>query len=234
VKGERVGLADIQATSGGKAVPGIKTVLFDLDGTLIDTNELIIQSFLHTLEGLTDQPLTRERLIPEMGGLLEDQLKGFSGREQVADLVDRYREFNLSKHDELVREFPHVREVLDRLKERGLQLGIVTSKMRPTAEQGMRLCGLDGLMDTVVSAEDVERHKPHPDPILLALRRLGAAAETTIMLGDTHYDILSARAAGVVSVGVAWSLKGADFLRGFEPDFIIEDMRELLGLAGER
>jgi len=85
----------------------IRTVLFDLDGTILDTNELIIQSFLHALEGVTPEPVTREQIISNMGGALVDQMKFFSGREDVDDLVQKYRAYNISKHDELVKGFPY-------------------------------------------------------------------------------------------------------------------------------
>jgi pyrophosphatase PpaX len=206
----------------------ITTVLFDLDGTIVDTNELIIQSFLHTLAGVTAEPLTREAIIPNMGRPLAEQMKLFSGREDVEELVRKYREFNVSRHDELVREFPHVKETLAELRRRGLRLGVVTSKIRMTTEMGLKRCGLDGFMETVVTVEDVQRPKPDPEGIRKALRALGAEAGQAVMVGDSHYDIDAARNAGVLSVGVAWSLKGEDYLRQFRPDRIIRDMRELL------
>jgi len=210
----------------------IRTVLFDLDGTILDTNELILRSFLHVLQGKTPKPLTREDIIPHMGGTLAEQMRYFSGREEVDDLIAGYREYNLAKHDELVREFPHVTEVLSQLKDRGIRLGVVTSKLRFTADLGLRHCNLDRWMDVVITADDVENPKPAPDPILLALRRLGEKPETAMMVGDSHFDLLAAKRAGVVSVAVAWSLKGTDVLRRYEPDFIINDMRELLDLTG--
>jgi pyrophosphatase PpaX len=206
----------------------ITTVLFDLDGTIVDTNELIIRSFLHALAGVTAEPLTREAIIPNMGRPLTEQMKLFSGREDVEELVRKYREFNVSRHDELVREFPHVKDTLAELRRRGLRLGVVTSKIRMTTEMGLKLCGLDGFMDTVVTVEDVRKPKPDPEGIRKALQALGAEAGQAVMVGDSHYDIDAARNAGVLSVGVAWSLKGEDYLRQFRPDCIIRDMRELL------
>jgi pyrophosphatase PpaX len=212
----------------------IRTILFDLDGTILDTNELILQSFLHVLEGVTPEPVTREKIIPHMGGILADQIRFFSGRENVEDLVQKYRQFNIRMHDELTREFPHVYETLSELRERGIRLGVVTSKYRKTAEMGLRLCRLDQLMDTIVSVDDVTEPKPSPAPIRLALQRLGEKASDAMMVGDTQYDIQSAQRAGVVSVGVGWSLKGPEFLRRYHPDYLIDDIRELLSIVEQR
>jgi pyrophosphatase PpaX len=210
----------------------ITTLLFDLDGTIVDTNELIIQSFLHTLEGVTGEPYTRERIIPHMGFPLLDQLRFFSGLEQVDELAVKYRKFNLDKHDELVAEFPHVREVLEELARRGIRLGVVTNKMRLTTEMGLKLCGIDRFMETVVTVDDVKRGKPDPEAVLKALELMKAAPEETIMIGDSKYDIIAGQAAGVKTAGVAWSLKGEAHLREFNPDYMLHDMRDLLEIVG--
>lgn len=210
----------------------ITTVLFDLDGTIVDTNELIIQSFLHILEGVTDEPYTREKIIPHMGFALVDQIKFFTGLEEVDELVAKYREFNMGKHDELVAEFPYVRETLAGLKAKGIRMGVVTNKMRATTLMGLKLCGLESYMETIVTVEDVKKAKPDPEPVLLALKELGAKPEETLMVGDSQYDIQSAQGAGVFAAGVAWSLKGEAHLRSFNPDYLIHDMRELLDIAG--
>lgn len=210
----------------------MKTVLFDLDGTIIDTNELIIQSFLHVLQGQTPGFLTREHIIPHMGKPLEDQIRSFSGRDQVDDLITAYREYNMKRHDELVREFPYVREVLAMLHQHGIHMGIVTTKMRNTTAMGLKLCGLDKYMEAIVTLEDVKHPKPHPEPVLRAMGLLQAKPDTTIMVGDSPYDIEAANQAGVISVGVAWSLKGANHLRQFRPAHIIHDMRELIKIVG--
>jgi pyrophosphatase PpaX len=210
----------------------IHTVLFDLDGTIIDTNELIIQSFLHTFDGITPEPLTREHIIPNMGRSLVDQMKFFSGRDEVEDLVQKYRAFNIEQHDALVTEFPGVREALGKLHAAGLKLGIVTSKVRVTSEMGLKLCGLYDFFDTIVTVQDVEKPKPDPEGIRKALSELGSDREGALMVGDSHYDIEAARNAGVASVAVGWSLKGLDYLNSYSPYYLINDIRELLPIAG--
>ncbi|MCZ8522179.1 MULTISPECIES: pyrophosphatase PpaX [Paenibacillus] len=210
----------------------IQTVLFDLDGTILDTNELIIQSFLHTFEGITAEPLTRHHIIPNMGRPLVEQMVFFSGREQVDDLVAKYRLYNLNRHDELVQEFPKVRETLAKLHAAGIQMGVVTSKIRKTTEMGLKLTGMYDYFGSIVTVEDVEKAKPDPEGIQRALQELGADPATALMVGDSHYDIEAAHNAGLPSVGVAWSMKGVDYLLQYAPTHIIHDIEDLLGIVG--
>ncbi|SYX87163.1 Hpr-associated pyrophosphatase [Paenibacillus alvei] len=210
----------------------IRTVLFDLDGTIIDTNELIIETFLHILRDKTPSPFTREHIIPSMGLTLEEQIRIFTGQDQVDELVAAYREYNVARHDELVREFPYVKEVMADLHASGIQLGVVTTKMRATTERALRMFGLIDYLSTIVTVQDVSHPKPHPEPVLRAVEALQANPTETIMVGDSPADILSANTAGVISCGVAWSLKGEAVLRQYEPRHIIHDMRDLYALVG--
>lgn len=210
----------------------ISTVLFDLDGTLLDTNELIIQSFMHTLEGRTTQPCTRESIIPHMGKPLTDQLKFFSGQEDVQELVQIYRAYNFSRHDELVTVFPYVRETLAQLHAAGVKIGVVTAKIRKTSEMGLTLCGLMPYISSIVTVEEVSRSKPDPEGIYRALQELGSEGEPAIMVGDSQYDIQAGHNANIMTVAVSWSLKGRDYLLHENPTYIIDDMRELLRIVG--
>ncbi|MBD3922667.1 pyrophosphatase PpaX [Paenibacillus sp. PR3] len=203
-------------------------MLFDLDGTVLDTNELIIQSFIHALDGIVEPGFGAEHIIPSMGLPLVDQLRLFSGREEVEDLQDKYREFNLRVHDEYVQAFPNVNEVLKTLHEHGIQLGVVTTKMRLTTERGLNFVGIREYMSSIVSIDDVKHAKPHPEPVLRAMEELGADPATTIMVGDSAVDMESAAAAGVIPVGVAWSLKGEQKLLASGAKHIIHDMQDLL------
>ncbi|MCP1310037.1 pyrophosphatase PpaX [Paenibacillus tyrfis] len=210
----------------------IQTVLFDLDGTIVDTNELIIQSFLHTFEGITAEPVTREHIVPNMGRPLIEQMVFFSGREQVDDLVQKYRAFNIAHHDELVREFPNVRETLAQLHAAGVKLGVVTSKIRQTTEMGLKLTGLYDYFGTIVTVDDVGKAKPDPEGIHKAVQELGGDLSSALMVGDSHYDIEAAHNAGIPSVAVAWSLKGTEYLKQYNPTHIIQDMRDIVPIVG--
>lgn len=210
----------------------IDTVLFDLDGTIINTNELIISSFLHVLGNNMENPLTREEIIPHMGLTLEQQLRNFTGLEEVSHLVKEYRDYNAIYHDEMVKGFPHVKEVIADLHAKGFKLGVVTTKMKPSTEKVLTLFGFLEYLDVIVTVDDVKEPKPHPEPVLMAMEKLGADPERTIMVGDSPADIQAANAAGTTSVAVAWSLKGAEVLRKYDPDYVIDDMTELYGIIG--
>ncbi len=208
------------------------TVLFDLDGTLLDTNDLIIQSFIHVLKVAKLPPLTKEQIIPQMGRTLVEQLQIFSGQQEVTELITIYRDFNLKYHDELIREFPYVKEVISELHRAGMKLAIVTTKMRKTSLMGLNKCGLEPYFKTMITLEDVVHPKPHPEPVEKALQALGSDPHQAMMVGDSPFDIESANRAGVTSVGVAWSLKGKEGLKPFHPKHMISDIRELYKMIG--
>ncbi|MGB8956382.1 MAG: pyrophosphatase PpaX [Tumebacillaceae bacterium] len=201
--------------------------LFDLDGTILDTNELILSSFEHALNIHAPGQYAREDILPHMGRALVDQMEFFApGRG--SEVIPTYRKFNIEKHDELVVEFPHSQAVLRQLKEAGVKIGIVTSKIRLTAEMGLKLTGMHDLVDAIITIEDVEKHKPDPEPVQRALALLGGTPSQAIMVGDSPYDIQAGQAAGTATVGVKWSLRGEAGLAPFGPDHLIGDMRELL------
>ncbi len=208
-----------------------KTLLFDLDGTLLDTNDLIIHSFLYTLEQFFPGKYTREALIPHMGKPLYEQMVYFGDEKLADEMVNVYREHNIRTHNEMVKDFPYVKEVLMYLYEQGAKMGVVTSKGIITTEMGLKLYGLYSLMGTIVTIEDTEKHKPNPEPVLLAMDRLHADPKTTLMVGDSQYDIQAAQNAGITSVGVAWSLKGPDFLEQFNPDYMLKDFRDFISVV---
>ncbi|WP_019914387.1 pyrophosphatase PpaX [Paenibacillus sp. HW567] len=205
----------------------IECVLFDLDGTIVNTNELIIHSFMHALQENNLPPLTREQIIPLMGTTLQQQMSAFSGLEDTSVLEQSYRSYNYAHHDELIASFPHVNETMEELLRRGIRLGIVTTKIRPTTVKALEMFDLLKYMETIVTVNDVVQPKPHPEPVLTAIRNLGVDPNKTLMVGDSIVDIQSAKAAGVRVAAVAWSLKGEETLRKYEPDYIIHDMMDL-------
>jgi pyrophosphatase PpaX len=209
-----------------------KTVLFDLDGTILNTNELIVASFLHTLEGETERAYTRNDIISNFGRSLIDQLREYTGQEDVERFILKYRTYNISRHDELITDFPYVNEVLDRLTAGGIKLGVVTSKVRRTTLMGLERFMLKDYMGSIITVDEVNDPKPHPEGIQKAMAELGADPATTLMVGDSQYDLLAAKAAGIKVAAVAWSEKGLDFLHQYGPDYVIHDMRDLIELCG--
>ncbi|HJV44683.1 MAG TPA: pyrophosphatase PpaX [Bacillota bacterium] len=208
-----------------------KTVLFDLDGTLIDTNDLILTSFMHVLEQHFPGKYQREHIIPYMGETLGEQMERFGGVEKRDLLADQYREHNEQIHDELVKEFPNIVEALQGLQVLGVTMGIVTTKQRKTATMGAKRFGIDQFMKAFVVYQDTDKHKPHPDPIFKAMEMVEADPATTLMVGDSQYDIEAAHNAGIHAAAVSWSLKGPEFLQTFHPEYTLYDMRELIGIV---
>ncbi len=208
----------------------ITTLLFDVDGTLIDTNELIIMSFLHTFEQFFPGEYKREDVIHFIGPTL-DETFGSIDRERMDEMIKVYRQFNVGKHDEMVKEFAGVVETIVALKEAGYKLGVVTSKMNQLAIKGLRLYDLDRHFDCIIGCDDIIKPKPDAEPVLKALSLLNATPEEALMVGDRHHDILAGKNAGVGTVGVSWSLLGRKYLEEYDPDYIIDDMKELLSIA---
>ena len=208
----------------------ITTLLFDLDGTLINTNELIIASFLHTLNHYYPNQYTREDVYEFIGPSL---LETFSGLdlERAEEMIEHYREHNHLHHDLLVEEYEGVYETIQELKERNYKVGIVTTKMRKAVQRGLLKGRLDPFFDVVVTLDDVKNPKPDPEPIELALKLIGSSAEETIMVGDNSHDILAGKNAGTKTAGVAWALKGREYLEQYGPDYMLENMRDLLSIV---
>ena len=205
----------------------ITTLLFDLDGTLIDTNELIIKSFMHTLGNYYPDRYKREDVLPFMGPSLVETFSSIDP-ERTEEMVQRYFAYNIENHDRYVTEFEGVYESIKKLKEEGFKLGIVTTKRAETAALGLKLTKLEPFFETVVTLDDVTKTKPDPEPIYKALDFFGSRPEEAMMIGDNYHDILAGKNAGTKTAGVAWSLKGKDFLQSFEPDYILDTMDDLL------
>ncbi|GAF65635.1 pyrophosphatase PpaX [Bacillus sp. TS-2] len=209
----------------------IDTILFDLDGTLINTNELIIESFLYTLEQYKPGEYKREDVISFIGPPLVDSFQQVEP-SKVDEMVQTYRAYNHKHHDQLVTEYEGVYEALEKLSKEGYKLAVVTTKIKDTAFMGLKLTGLDAFFDVVVGLDDVSKSKPDPEPLDLALEKLGSSRERAMMVGDSQYDVLAGKNAGIPTAAVAWSIKGEDFIRSLEPTYMLNDMRDLLEILG--
>ncbi|QTC40204.1 pyrophosphatase PpaX [Bacillus sp. V3] len=209
----------------------ITTVLFDLDGTLINTNDLIISSFLHTLNHYYPGQYAEQDVLPFMGPPLEESFGGLDP-EKTEEMCAHYRAYNHEHHDELVTEFEGVYETVEALHKQGYKLAIVSTKVRDVVLKGLDLMNLRQFFDVVITLDEVENAKPHPEPIQKALLELGSSPEEAVMVGDNHHDILAGKNAGCLSAGVAWSAKGRDHLMQYEPDFMLDTMTDLLKVVG--
>ncbi|WP_261131933.1 pyrophosphatase PpaX [Bacillus sp. Marseille-Q3570] len=207
----------------------IDTILFDLDGTLINTNDLIISSFTHTLEQFKPQQYSRDDIISFIGEPLVDSFKRVD-ETSVAEMVRTYKEHNLAHHEEYVHAFEGVAYTVKTLHEKGFKLGIVTTKMRDAVELGLEITGLGEYFTTIVTLDDVERAKPDPQPVIRALDKLQSDTASAIMVGDSRYDIEAGKNAGTLTAAVSWTIKGRENLERSEPDYMLEKMPDLLNV----
>lgn len=208
----------------------INTILFDLDGTLLDTNELIQKSFEYTFEYF-GYSFTKEEILQFNGPPLMETFSKVNP-DLAEEMVKVYRKHNHENHEKYVKLFPNVKETLDVLKENGKKLAIVTAKMRSGVELGLQLTKIKQYFDAIVTIDDVKNPKPHPEPVLKAMSELDVEKDESIMVGDNYHDIESGKNAGIKTVGVAWSVKGEDYLRQFKPTYMIDDMKDLIPIVG--
>ncbi|HLQ74208.1 MAG TPA: pyrophosphatase PpaX [Bacillota bacterium] len=203
-----------------------ETILFDLDGTLVDTNELIHVSFKHTLSEY-NYDFTDEEIMSFNGPPLRNTFEQLNP-DLAEEMVQTYLKHNHALHEQYIKVFPNVIETLQALRKKGLKLGLVTAKMRNGVELGLEITGLKKYFDTIVTIDDVEHAKPHEEPVLKAMQALNGTIENTLMIGDNYHDILSGQNAEVATAGVAWTAKGRSFLEQYEPTYMLEDMLDLL------
>ena len=205
-------------------------VLFDLDGTVIDSGAIILASMRHAAREVLGVEVPDEQLMAAVGGPgLEAQMQALS-LDRADELVTVYRAHNEPLHDELVC-CAGMDEVLVQLKDEGRRLGIVTAKRRQTVELAFARIPIEHLFETVVGGDETKKHKPDPEPLLLALERLGAASDDAVYVGDAPFDVKAAKAAGLYSVGVSWGgIHGRERLEAEEPDALVDTTEELLGV----
>ncbi len=206
----------------------IKAVLFDLDGTLIDTNELIISSFNHTFKTLKNEDKTREEVISWFGEPLHITMgKFFSDTDKA---ISTYRDYNLKNHNERISLYDNTKEMLDELKKLSLKIGIVTSKNKTTAIRGIEFLGIKDYFDVMITSDDVKNHKPHKEPVLKALEVLNINPSNSLMVGDSIYDIMSGKDAGSKTCGVMFSLMKEKLL-DIKADYYVENLIEILDIV---
>ncbi len=210
----------------------LSTFLFDLDGTLIDSIELILQSYRHTMRAHRGLEPPDEAWMKGLGTPLWVQFRNWT--EDPAELeamVATYRAYNLEHHDELVRPYDGVVAAVRGLEREGKTLGLVTSKMRDGALRGLQIIGLEAAFRVIVAADEVTHPKPHPEPVLKALEHLAAAAAQTVFIGDSRHDIECGRAAGVKTAAVLWGPFGREHLEDLNPDYWLDTPDQIGTLA---
>ncbi|HWA57614.1 MAG TPA: HAD-IA family hydrolase [Gemmatimonadales bacterium] len=209
-------------------MPTIRTVLFDLDGTLIDSIGLILSSYRHTMIAHGYAEVPDAEWLRGVGTPLRAQLGPWARDDaHLEELVATYRDYNLRNHDQMVRPFPGVGEVVRAIRARGHRTGVVTSKTREGTRRGLRLVGLEEAIEVMVCADDVVNAKPHPEPVTRAVAALRADPGSTLFIGDSIHDLNAGRAAGVLTGAVLWGPFSRGELEAGSPDFWLQAPEDL-------
>ncbi len=205
----------------------INTVLFDFDGTIMDTNDLILQSWQNTFRVLTGHEAEEKTILATLGEPLELTLERFFPDVPLQKCLDTYRGWHHDNFVQLIKMFPGMLELLEELRSRGYKMGLVTSRLKYTTMLGVEKYDLGKYFDYILTADDTDKHKPDPAPILITLEKLGSLPEESIMIGDTLLDMGCARNAGVTSVLVDWTIAVSEKDKT-QADHIIKKAEDLL------
>lgn len=203
-----------------------EAVLFDLDGTLVDSLPLIFRTYRQVFADM-GIPWNESDVEKMIGLPLKDIGKHFTGRDE-SRFEELYQSYYHRDHDIFTRLYPGTLQMLQNLEKHKIKLGIVTSKGRSGTAKTVAFTGLDHFMNIIVTAHDVLKHKPDPEPLLNAVEFLGVQVARTIFVGDSRFDILTGRNAGARTLGVTWGLGSREELECLQPDGMIDRWEELI------
>ena len=206
--------------------PRWSTAVFDLDGTLADTINLIVESYQHAFRTVIGRVEDPDVIRSWIGRPLIDAFRDHSP-EHADELYATYLQWNTDNTERLIRTYDGVIEVLGDLSAAGVHVGIATSKRRASATQAMDLLGISQHVDVLVAMEDTERHKPDPTPLLLALERMGRSSNAAVYVGDAVVDVLAGKAAGMDTIAVTWGAGLPDVLATVKPTAVVTTADEL-------
>jgi pyrophosphatase PpaX len=202
--------------------------LFDLDGTLIDSIELILRSARHAFKGRSGRVPSDAEWLSHVGTPLTTTLRHYARDEaDVDELLAKYREFQLANHDRLTRCYDQVLETVRQLRSAGHPLAVVTSKAAWLARRGLDHVGLGADFDVIVGCDSCERHKPDPEPVLVALRQLHREPSEAVFVGDSVHDVFAGNAAGVITIAALWGPFSREDLAASEPTHYLERISHL-------
>lgn len=203
-------------------------IIFDLDGTLLNTDLLIKKSFEHVFhEYKPEYKLSEEEYLSFLGPTLMASFERYFPRSMTQELVDCYREYNLSHHEDFVTIYPAVKETLKRLKTKGYPLAVVTTKKKDAALLGLELFDIKKFFDIIIGMDDVKCVKPDPEGIIKVMKE--TKCHKAIMIGDNVSDIKAGQNALVYTIGVNWTPKGTKEIEKLKPNLMIDQMDEIMG-----
>jgi len=209
-------------------------MIFDMDGTLTHTNDLIFASFNHVARKRLGREFSPGEIIGLFGPPEEGAVEQVFGKAHVEDIMDELCAFYRAEHS--VRAFLHdgMEDVLRHLKQHDVKLAVFTGKGRRTAAITLEVLQIGGYFDLVITGNDVARHKPDPEGIFRVLHQLDVAPERTVMVGDSMADVRSSRGAGVRMAAVLWDSYDRERVRGSGADYMFETVPEFSAWCRER
>ena len=208
---------------------GLKAVLFDNDGTLVDSRELILASFHHTGPAVLGRQLSDAEYLQKVGQPLNVQVKDYTDDPVLQKrFCEVYRAHNQTVHDKMIKAFPGTVGALARLSAAGLVLGVVTSKRHDTAWHGLEIVGCAPYLDCCVGWDDVERPKPDPQPVQRGCELLGFMPQECLYVGDAPFDLQAGKGAGALAAAVTWGMFDEPRLAAEDPDFVAHTWDELV------
>ena len=206
----------------------VSAVLFDLDGTLLDTIDLLLASVRWAFRDRPGRAPTTEEWIAGIGTPLASQLRVYASDEQdLSTLIEGYREYQRAHHDELTRAYADAIETVANLRRVGYRTGIVTSKASDIANRSLAFVGLDRYLDVIVGFDSTSRHKPDPEPVRYALDVLQVPPREAVFVGDSPHDMFAGNAAGVITVGALWGPFPRSALTPASPRYYLERIGDL-------
>ena len=215
-----------------RLVMPLQGILFDLDGTLLDTRKVILASMRHATKTVLGKKFSDTALMSYVGQPLEAQMPHFTDDPALQEeMLSVYRAHNHRIHDEGVKAFPGTAETLRKLRDAGFRLGVVTSKRHALAQRGLDVCGLADYVEFVVGPDDFPAHKPDPGPVRYGCELLNLPPETCLYVGDSPFDMQAGNAAGCTTVAVLWGMFSREALEAQHPDHLISRLSDLEAIA---
>ena len=217
----------------------INTVIFDFDGTIADTNQLIIDSWQAVYRAYTGKEGDLKFILSTFGETLYKAMENAFPEHDLEEAVSIYRNYQKEIFRDKIKAFPGMNDLIKELKEKEYKIGIVTSRLKQSTYEGLEVLGVEDCIDEIVTVEDTDKHKPDPEPARICLERLGSKPEESIMIGDSFFDIGCAKNAGMKAIMVKWSQalttgadsaaipKGEKNSKIFEPDYYIDAAEEV-------
>lgn len=207
-------------------------IIFDLDGTLLDTEKTIIISAETALKHFfPDLVLSAEQKLAFIGPTLHQSLAVYLQADQLEEAIEIYRKKNKEVHKTHLEVMPHALEVIQSLKEQGYPLAIFSSKKKEMVQYGLELAHMDTFFDVIIGYDEVKNHKPDPEGLLLTLKEMGCSKDNAIYVGDSHTDMEAAHSADVYSIAYLHHIERSEDVINSKPNQTISDLRDILAIV---